>query len=562
MAERPPGDGSTLLPDDAEVCACAGVSAGRIRACTDLDDARSTTRATTGCGGCTGAVRDLLAARAAGRNGSTEFSRLKHTQNRVLTLRPYVRLIERNSHDAHPQDSRGRRARHGRTPLRPGSDRARAHRALRRGRRGGGAAPGVRPGRAHLLLLRRRRRGAVAAARGPVRRPAGAAGAGHPGRPRSTGPAAPSRSAAARRSPTTRSSWPPGAGPFVPPVPGRDLAGCFVYRTIEDLEAIRDAAATSRVGAVIGGGLLGLEAANALVQLGLETHVVEMAPRLMPVQLDEAAGGTLVRHIEQLGVTVHTGAATSAVCDSGSGAVGGLELADGEVIPADLVVFSAGIRPRDQLARDCGLEVAERGGVLVDEQCRTSDAGIFAIGECAAPGGRMYGLVAPGYAMAEVVVDALLDGPGRVHRRRHVHQAQAARRRRRLLRRRLRRDRRRPGAGLRRRGRRDLQEARGLRRRPPPARRHPRRRRVGVRRAAADGLQRHGAAREPRGADPARVPRHRAGGDARRGPGLLLQQRHQGRDLLRPSTSRAAPTCPASRRAPGPAPPAAPACRW
>ena len=143
-----------------------------------------------------------------------------------------------------------------------------------------------------------------------------------------------------------------GAGPFVPPVPGRDLAGCFVYRTIEDLEAIRDAATTARVGAVIGGGLLGLEAANALVQLGLETHVVEMAPRLMPVQLDQTAGGTLVRHIEQLGVTVHTGAATSAVRDSGSGAVGGLELADGEAIPAEVVVFSAGIRPPDQLARD------------------------------------------------------------------------------------------------------------------------------------------------------------------------------------------------------------------
>ena len=90
----------------------------------------------------------------------------------------------------------------------------------------------------------------------------------------------------------------------------------------------------------------------------------------------------------------------------------GLELADGEVIPAEVVVFSAGIRPRDQLARDCGLEVAERGGVLVDEQCRTNDPAIYAIGECAAPGGRMYGLVAPGYQMAEVVVDALLDGPG------------------------------------------------------------------------------------------------------------------------------------------------------
>ena len=200
-----------------------------------------------------------------------------------------------------------------------------------------------------------------------------------------------------------------GAAPFVPPIEGRDLDGCFVYRTIEDLEAIRSASATATRGVVIGGGLLGLEAANALVQLGLETHVVEMAPRLMPVQLDAAAGSTLVRHIEKLGVHVHAGAATRAI--TGDDRVRGLETADG-VIDTDLVVFSAGIRPRDQLARDAGLEVAERGGVLVDEQCRTSDPQVFAIGECAAPGGRMYGLVAPGYAMAEVVVDALLDGPG------------------------------------------------------------------------------------------------------------------------------------------------------
>jgi len=201
-----------------------------------------------------------------------------------------------------------------------------------------------------------------------------------------------------------------GAGPFVPPVPGHDLDGCFVYRTIEDLEAIRDAAATAKAGAVIGGGLLGLEAANALVSLGLETHVVEMAPRLMPVQLDEAGGGTLVRHIEKLGVEVHCGAATQRVVDV-DGHVAGLELAD-RTVDAEIVVFSAGIRPRDQLARACGLPVAERGGVLVDEHCRTEDPHVFAIGECAAPGGRMYGLVAPGYSMAEVVVDTLLGGEG------------------------------------------------------------------------------------------------------------------------------------------------------
>ena len=203
-----------------------------------------------------------------------------------------------------------------------------------------------------------------------------------------------------------------GAVPFVPPIAGHDLDGCFVYRTIEDLDAIRDAASGAARGVVVGGGLLGLEAAHALVQLGLETHVVEMAPRLMPVQLDDTGGATLVRHIQQLGVTVHTRVTPDSVL-AADGRAAGLALRDSDPVPADLVVFSAGIRPRDALARSAGLEVAARGGVLVDEQCRSSDPHVWAVGECAAPGGVMYGLVAPGYAMAEVVVDALLGGNGR-----------------------------------------------------------------------------------------------------------------------------------------------------
>ncbi|HVX54933.1 nitrite reductase large subunit NirB [Nocardioides sp.] len=203
-----------------------------------------------------------------------------------------------------------------------------------------------------------------------------------------------------------------GAAPFVPPVPGTDLRNVFVYRTIEDLEAIAAAARTACSGAVIGGGLLGLEAANALRGLGLETHVVEMNPRLMSVQVDEAGGRVLGRHIEGLGITIHTDRATEAIL--GDGRCAGLRFRGvEEPLPVDLVVFSAGIRPRDGLARAAGLEVAERGGVLVDEQCRSSDPHVWAIGECAAPAGRMYGLVAPGYAMAEVVVDALLGGAGR-----------------------------------------------------------------------------------------------------------------------------------------------------
>jgi nitrite reductase (NADH) large subunit len=201
-----------------------------------------------------------------------------------------------------------------------------------------------------------------------------------------------------------------GAAPFVPPVPGKDLDNVFVYRTIEDLEAIRKAAKRARSGAVVGGGLLGLEAANALRQLGLQTHVVELAPRLMAVQVDAAGGRTLSRHVEQLGLTVHTGATTEAIL--GTDRVTGMALKDRKSLDVDLVVISAGIRPRDALARAADLAVAERGGVLVDEHCRTSDEHIWAIGECAAPGGVMYGLVAPGYAMAEVVVDALLGGGG------------------------------------------------------------------------------------------------------------------------------------------------------
>ncbi|MFE7225311.1 nitrite reductase large subunit NirB [Nocardioides sp. NPDC057577] len=213
-----------------------------------------------------------------------------------------------------------------------------------------------------------------------------------------------------------------GAAPFVPPVPGSELGNVFVYRTIEDLEAIREAARTATAGAVIGGGLLGLEAANALHQLGVKTHVVEMNPRLMSVQIDEAGGRVLGRHISDLGLTVHTGVMTesalpSVVDEDESGAVDGkvsaLKFKDvEEPLPVDMIVFSAGIRPRDALARAAGLDLAERGGVLVDEQCRSSDPHVWAVGECAAPGGKMYGLVAPGYDMAEVVADALLGGQG------------------------------------------------------------------------------------------------------------------------------------------------------
>jgi len=191
-----------------------------------------------------------------------------------------------------------------------------------------------------------------------------------------------------------------GSAPFVPAVPGVDKKGVFVYRTIEDLEAILAYAGKSKSVAVIGGGLLGLEAAKAVRDLGLETHVVEFAPRLMPRQVDDAGSKTLLDKIEGMNVRVHLGKSTREFF--GNGKVEGLEFADGGRLEVDMVVISAGIRPRDELARACGLEVGPRGGVVVDDTLRTSDPDIFAVGEVASHRGMVYGLVAPGYEMAEV----------------------------------------------------------------------------------------------------------------------------------------------------------------
>lgn len=197
-----------------------------------------------------------------------------------------------------------------------------------------------------------------------------------------------------------------GSYPFVPPIEGRDRRDCFVYRTIEDLIAIREAGRRARIGAVIGGGLLGLEAAKALVDLGLETHVVEFAPRLMAVQVDDGGGRALRRHIEALGVRVHCNKATQAI-EAGANTQHVMRFADGEQLETDVIVFSAGIRPQDAIARASGLTLGPRGGIIIDDQCRTSDPDIFAIGECALWQGKLYGLVAPGYRMAEIAAAAL-----------------------------------------------------------------------------------------------------------------------------------------------------------
>lgn len=226
-----------------------------------------------------------------------------------------------------------------------------------------------------------------------------------------------------------------GSRPFVPPVQGSGAPGCLVYRTLDDVEAIRAAAGfagggpgsggpgtggagapapSPRTGVVVGGGLLGLEAANALRLLGLAPHVVELAPHLMATQLD-AGGGALLGHmVRELGVAVHTGTGTArVVTDPASGHVTAVELCDGTLLETDLVVFAAGVRARDELARAAGLRVGERGGVVVDEACRSvTDPRVWAVGEVACVAGRTFGLVAPGYAMAEAVVARLLGEEG------------------------------------------------------------------------------------------------------------------------------------------------------
>ncbi|HEY1178934.1 MAG TPA: nitrite reductase large subunit NirB, partial [Phytomonospora sp.] len=198
-----------------------------------------------------------------------------------------------------------------------------------------------------------------------------------------------------------------GSSAFVPPIPGADSPGCFVYRTLDDLEALRAFAAGKRHGVVVGGGLLGLEAANALLLLGLAAEVVEFAPHLMPAQLDPAGGAVLRDHVTRLGIGVHCGTAVSAVTP---GPRLSLKTADGGGLTTDLVVFAAGIRPRDALAREAGLALGERGGVLVDTSCASGDPAILAVGECAAMEGVCFGLVAPGYTMAEVAADRIAGG--------------------------------------------------------------------------------------------------------------------------------------------------------
>ena len=198
-----------------------------------------------------------------------------------------------------------------------------------------------------------------------------------------------------------------GSSAFVPDIPGIEKDGVFVYRTIEDLELIKACATTAKTGAVMGGGLLGLEAAKALMDLGIaEPHVIEFAPRLMPRQVDSAGSAMLQLKLKQLGLNVHLNKSTLSI--NGADKIESLSFNDDSSLAVDMLVISAGIRPRDELAKLAGLETGMRGGIVVNEKMQTSDEFIYAIGECALYEGMIYGLVAPGYEMADIAVTHLI----------------------------------------------------------------------------------------------------------------------------------------------------------
>src|SRR4030095_8054950 len=200
-----------------------------------------------------------------------------------------------------------------------------------------------------------------------------------------------------------------GSSAFVPPIPGVEKEGVFIYRTIEDLEMMTEYSKKAKTGAVIGGGLLGLEAAKAMLDLGIkDTHVIEFAPRLMPRQIDEVGSELLRNKLQTLGLKIHTNKNTTAIL--GDDCIKEMQFSDDTKIDVDMLVISAGIKPRDELAKECGLEVGPRGGIVVNEKLQTKDENIYAIGECALYNGMIYGLVAPGYEMADTVVTNLTGG--------------------------------------------------------------------------------------------------------------------------------------------------------
>lgn len=204
-----------------------------------------------------------------------------------------------------------------------------------------------------------------------------------------------------------------GSVPFIIPVPGKDLPGVITYRDLDDVRAMLLAAQSREKAVVIGGGLLGLEAAAGLAQRGMNVTVLHVMPTLMERQLDPAAGYLLQKAVEERGIKVICNADTKAIV--GDSKVEGIELKDGRIIEATLVVMAVGIRPNIGLAKDAGLIVNR--GIVVDEGMQTSDSNILALGECAEVDGRVYGLVAPLYEMARVAAMHLVGdySPAFVH---------------------------------------------------------------------------------------------------------------------------------------------------
>lgn len=194
-----------------------------------------------------------------------------------------------------------------------------------------------------------------------------------------------------------------GSVPIIIPVPGNALQGVVTFRDLDDVDAMKRAAETGGRAVVIGGGLLGLEAAAGLQRQGMEVSVVHLMPTLMERQLDAAAGELLAQTLRARGIEVLTAANTRHIL--GDARVTGLELTDGRVLPADLIVMAVGIRPSVELAMQAGLAVNR--GVVTDTQMRTSDSNVFALGECAEVGGQCFGLVAPLYDMASVLAAQL-----------------------------------------------------------------------------------------------------------------------------------------------------------
>ena len=195
-----------------------------------------------------------------------------------------------------------------------------------------------------------------------------------------------------------------GSRPFVPPMEGFSGAGTFLFRTIDDCDHIAEYAKNCQRAVVIGGGLLGLEAARGLMTHNLEVTIVEAAPQLMPAQLDVESAQILKRTMEAMGLTVLTDRKTAQIHKT-DGKVASLLFSDGATIPTDMVVVSAGIRPITEVAKESGLSVNK--GIVCDDQMRTSDPNVFALGECVEHRGKLYGLVEPIWAQARVMADVI-----------------------------------------------------------------------------------------------------------------------------------------------------------